>query len=318
MTGAAQGIGRNVALRLAAEGARVVLADRSDLVHEVQAEAGADSLAVVADLERYADCTALMTSAVDRFGRLDVLVNNVGGTIWAKPYAEYEEAQIEAEIRRSLFPTLWGCRAALPAMLEAGGGAIVNVSSTATRGVNRVPYSAAKGGVNALTACLAWEYAAQNIRVNAVAPGGTDAPPRRIPRNTNPPAEQSAQEQHWWGEVVAQTKASSLMGRYGTAGEQAAAILFLLSDEAGYITGVGPARGRRRSWLKRSKSQTLCARHGSRAEPVTQHKRQWPSATPLGERGHERIRLGCQQRSGQATPGPRGRAGRIAPAGTSG
>ena len=66
------------------------------------------------------------------FGRIDILVNNVGGTIWAKPYAAYEEAEIEAEIRRSLFPTLWCCRAVLPHMLEAGAGVIVNVSSVAT------------------------------------------------------------------------------------------------------------------------------------------------------------------------------------------
>ena len=122
-------------------------------------------------------------------------------------------------------------------MLEAGGGAIVNVSSVATRGVNRVPYAAAKGGVNAITACLAFEYAGQGIRVNAVAPGGTEAPPRRIPRNLAAPAEQSEQERRWWQEVVEQTKGSSLMHRYGTTEEQAAAILFLASDEASYITG---------------------------------------------------------------------------------
>ena len=234
VTGAAQGIGREVALRLAAEGARVVLADRSELVHEVQAEAGADNLAVTGDLEHYAGAAALMDAAVARFGRLDVLVNNVGGTIWAKPYAEYEPAQIEAEVRRSLFPTMWCCRAALPHMLAGGGGSIVNVSSVATRGINRVPYSAAKGGVNALTACLAWEYAEHGVRVNAVAPGGTAAPPRRIPRN---PVAPSAQEAAWMQQVVDQTTQSSHMRRYGTASEQAAAILFLASDEAGYITG---------------------------------------------------------------------------------
>jgi len=234
VTGAAQGIGRDVALRLAAEGAQVVLADRSELVHEAQAEAGADSLAVVADLERYADCTALMASAMGRFGRIDVLVNNVGGTIWAKPYAEYEEAQIEAEVRRSLFPTLWCCHAALPHMLAGGGGCIVNVSSVATRGINRVPYAAAKGGVNAITAGLAWEYAEGGIRVNAVAPGGTDAPPRRIPRNAAP---QTEQEAAWMRRVVDQTTQSAMMRRYGTTADQAAAILFLASDEACYITG---------------------------------------------------------------------------------
>jgi dihydroxycyclohexadiene carboxylate dehydrogenase len=241
VTGAAQGIGRDVALRLAREGGRVALVDRSELVEEVRQEAeaaGAEALAVTADLEGFAGATAAVDAARGRFGHVDILVNNVGGTIWARPYAEYQEAQIEAEIRRSLFPTLWCCRAALPAMLEKGGGAIINVSSVATRGVNRVPYAAAKGGVNALTACLAWEYAEHGIRVNGVAPGGTDAPPRRIPRNAAAPVEQSEQERGWWREVVEQTKASSLMRRYGTTEEQAAAILFLASDEASYITGV--------------------------------------------------------------------------------
>jgi dihydroxycyclohexadiene carboxylate dehydrogenase len=241
VTGAAQGIGREVALRLAREGGRVALVDRSDLVQEVRREAeaaGAEALAITADLETYAGATAAVEGARGRFGRVDILVNNVGGTIWARPYAEYQEAQIEAEIRRSLFPTLWCCRAALPAMLEGGGGAIVNVSSVATRGVNRVPYAAAKGGVNAVTACLAWEYAGHGIRVNGVAPGGTEAPPRRIPRNASGAAEQSEQEKGWWREVVEQTKASSLMHRYGTTEDQAAAILFLASDEASYITGV--------------------------------------------------------------------------------
>ncbi len=237
VTGAAQGIGREVALRLAREGGKVALVDRSDLVQEARQEAeaaGAEALAVTADLETYAGATAAVDGARVRFGRVDVLVNNVGGTIWARPYAEYQEAQIEAEIRRSLFPTLWCCRAALPAMLEGGGGVIVNVSSVATRGVNRVPYAAAKGGVNAVTACLAWEYAQHGIRVCGVAPGGTEAPPRRIPRNLAVPAEQSEQERGWWREVVEPAKASSLMRRYGTTEDQAAAILFLASDEASY------------------------------------------------------------------------------------
>jgi dihydroxycyclohexadiene carboxylate dehydrogenase len=234
VTGAAQGIGRDVALRLAQEGARVVLADRSELVREACAEAGEEAIAVEADMERYADCCRLMDAARDAFGRIDILVNNVGGTIWAKPYAEYEEHQVEAEIRRSLFPTLWGCRAVLPHMLAGGGGAIVNVSSVATRGLNRVPYAAAKGGVNAMTMGLAWEYGKQGIRVNAVAPGITDAPPRRIARGTDPRTEQ---DRAGFQTVVEQSLQSSFMKRYGTIGEQTAAILFLASDEASYITG---------------------------------------------------------------------------------
>ncbi|OHC11803.1 MAG: 1,6-dihydroxycyclohexa-2,4-diene-1-carboxylate dehydrogenase [Pseudomonadales bacterium GWC1_66_9] len=234
VTGAAQGIGRRVAERLLAEGARLVAVDRSDLVHELEALGAGRVLTLTADLERFADCQGVMTAAVERFGRLDILINNVGGTIWAKPFEHYAEEEIEAEVRRSLFPTLWCCRAALPAMLEQGRGAIVNVSSIATRGVNRVPYGAAKGGVNALTACLAFETAGRGIRVNATAPGGTEAPPRRIPRNA---AEPSGQEKAWYQQIVEQTVDSSLMKRYGTIDEQVGAILFLASDEASYITG---------------------------------------------------------------------------------
>ncbi|MCY1157688.1 MAG: benD [Citricoccus sp.] len=168
VTGAAQGIGRTVALGAAREGASLVLVDRAEIVHEVRAELeglGAQALAVTTDLENYSGADSAMAQALDRFGRIDILVNNVGGTIWAKPYAEYREPEIEAEVRRSLFPTLWCCRAVLPAMLKQGGGVIVNVSSVATRGVNRVPYAAATGGVNALTASLAFEYAEHGIRV---------------------------------------------------------------------------------------------------------------------------------------------------------
>uniref|UniRef100_UPI003F5878AC 1,6-dihydroxycyclohexa-2,4-diene-1-carboxylate dehydrogenase n=1 Tax=Pseudomonas helvetica TaxID=3136738 RepID=UPI003F5878AC len=237
ITGAAQGIGRRVAERMAAEGARLILVDRSELVFELQEQLGQTSevLILTADLEQYAECQRVMTAAIERFGRLDILVNNVGGTIWAKPFEHYEEHQIEAEVRRSLFPTLWCCHAALPFMLEQGSGAIVNVSSVATRGVNRVPYGAAKGGVNALTACLAFETAERGVRVNATAPGGTEAPPRRIPRNS---AEQSPQEKVWYQQIVDQTVDSSLMKRYGTIDEQVGAILFLASDDAAYITGL--------------------------------------------------------------------------------
>ncbi|RWU26880.1 1,6-dihydroxycyclohexa-2,4-diene-1-carboxylate dehydrogenase [Pseudomonas alkylphenolica] len=231
VTGAAQGIGRRLCERLLEEGATLVAVDRSELVHELQGEG---VLTLTADLEQYDDCNRVMAAAVEHFGRLDVLVNNVGGTIWAKPFEHYEAAQIEAEVRRSLFPTLWCCHAALPYMLEQGHGAIVNVSSIATRSVNRVPYGAAKGGVNALTACLAFETAGRGVRVNATAPGGTEAPPRRVPRNS---AEQSGDEKVWYQQIVDQTLDSSLMKRYGNLDEQVGAILFLASDEASYITG---------------------------------------------------------------------------------
>jgi dihydroxycyclohexadiene carboxylate dehydrogenase len=119
-------------------------------------------------------------------------------------------------------------------MLAQGGGTIVNVSSNATRGIRRVPYSAAKGGVNAMTQSLAMEYGEHNIRVVAAAPGGTEAPPRRVPRNT---AGDSEQEKEWMSEAVKQVTESTFFKRYGTLDEQIAPILFLASDEAGYITG---------------------------------------------------------------------------------
>ena len=232
VTGAAQGIGRRVCERLLDEGAQVIAVDRSELVFELEGEG---VLALTADLEHYADCARVMAEAVKTFGRLDVLINNVGGTIWAKPFEHYQAEEIEAEVRRSLFPTLWCCHAALPHMLEQGRGAIVNISSIATRSVNRVPYGAAKGGVNALTACLAFENAGRGIRVNATAPGGTEAPPRRIARND---AAQSPDEKIWYQQIVDQTLDSSLMKRYASLDEQVGAILFLASDDASYITGV--------------------------------------------------------------------------------
>lgn len=237
ITGAGQGIGRGVAQRAAREGAMLVLVDRSPIVHEVVEEitkSGGVAHSFIADLETYAGACAMTTFAVETYGRIDVLINNVGGTIWAKPYEEYEEEQIEAEVRRSLFPTLWGCRAVLPEMLKRKSGAIVNVSSIATRGIYRVPYAASKGGINAMTASIAFEHAQDGIRINAVATGGTEAPPRRVPRNPN---EQTEQETRWYQGIVDQTIASSLMHRYGTIDEQVGAILFLASDEASYITG---------------------------------------------------------------------------------
>ncbi|BFG77293.1 hypothetical protein PTKU46_53260 [Paraburkholderia terrae] len=173
VTGAAQGIGRAVALRAAAEGGKVLFVDRADFVSEVAAEAeGADTAGFVADLETYEGAASAMDFAARKFGGIDILVNGVGGAIRMRPFAEFEPAQIDAEIRRSLMPTLYACHAVLPYLLKRGGGTIVNVSSNATRGIRRVPYSAAKGGVNAITQSLAMEYAEHNIRVVATAPGG--------------------------------------------------------------------------------------------------------------------------------------------------
>jgi dihydroxycyclohexadiene carboxylate dehydrogenase len=234
VTGAAQGIGRAVALRAAAEGGHVLFVDRAEFVGEIAAEAGERGRSFVCDLETHDGAALAMAEAARLFGGIDILINNVGGAIRMRPYHAFEPPQIEAEIRRSLMPTLWSCHAVLPHLLQNGGGTIVNVSSNATRGIHRVPYSAAKGGVNAVTQSLAMEYAAHNIRVVATAPGGTEAPPRRVPRNADG---DSAQEKAWMAEVVDQVTESSFLKRYATIDEQAAPILFLASDEASYVTG---------------------------------------------------------------------------------
>ncbi|CAM3470155.1 benzoate diol dehydrogenase BenD [Halomonas lysinitropha] len=238
ITGAAQGIGQRVAERAAAEGARLALVDRADLVHEVVAglaEQGVDAIALQADLETWEGAEQVMARTVEHFGRIDILINNVGGAINFKPFTEFTQAEIAAEVQRSLMPTLWCCRAVLPTLVAQGGGVIVNVSSVATRGIHRIPYSAAKGGVNALTESLAFEYAEHGIRVTAAGIGGTEAPPRKISRGTPEPRNET--EQAWFQAHIDQTKQSCLMKRYGTLDEMAAPILFLASDEANYITG---------------------------------------------------------------------------------
>ena len=237
ITGAAQGIGKRVAELAGAEGGRLVLVDIADYVQGVAAdlrEQGIEALAVQANLETWEGAESVMARAHQEYGRIDVLINNVGGTIWAQPYEHYQPEQIQKEIQRSLFPTMWCCRAVLPYMLEQKGGAIVNVSSVATRGLMRVPYGAAKSGVNGLTVNMAFEYAEHGIRINATAPGGTEAPPRLTPRNTE---EQGEREQQWYQTLIDQTNNSSFMRRYGTLDEQAEPILFLASDAANYITG---------------------------------------------------------------------------------
>ena len=238
VTGAAQGIGKGVAERLAKEGAKVILVDRADIVLQVTEDLkteGFDVLAIQADLETFTGFEKVVAKTLKAYQKIDILINNVGGTIWAKPFQHYKEDEIIKEINRSLFPTLWGCQSVLQPMIDNKGGVIINVSSIATRSINRVPYAAAKGGVNAITASLAFEQAANNIRVVAIATGGTEAPARIIPRNEKP---MSAEEKIWYQEIVDQTRESTLQKKYGQIEDQVNAILFAASEEANYITGV--------------------------------------------------------------------------------
>jgi dihydroxycyclohexadiene carboxylate dehydrogenase len=238
VTGGGQGIGRAVVRRLAAEGAAVVVGERSeqtgtDAVREVT-DAGGKGIPCVVDLESYDGAERLMNAAVDGFGRIDALVNNVGGTIWMRPFDRYDPAQIEAEMARSLWPTVWCCRAVIPHMVAQGSGSIVNIGSNSPRGVYRVPYATAKGGVFALTTSLALELVDQGIRVNCVAPGGTEVSDRHVPRNPNPMTEEDRQ---WAAGVKSFVLNQMPMGRMGKPEEQAAAIAFLASDDASFITG---------------------------------------------------------------------------------
>jgi NAD(P)-dependent dehydrogenase (short-subunit alcohol dehydrogenase family) len=169
-----------------------------------------------------------------------VLVNNVGGTIRIKPYHLYTEDEVKLELERSLYPTLWCCLAVLPVMIEQRSGAIVNVGSQSTRGLYRLPYAASKGGIVALTKVLAMEYGGYGIRVNTVAPGGTEISDRVTPRQLIRPgvlAEESPELENYRREMADDIRNQQALRRRGLPEEQAAAIAFLASEDASFITG---------------------------------------------------------------------------------
>jgi dihydroxycyclohexadiene carboxylate dehydrogenase len=238
VTGGAQGIGRATAERLGREGGHVIIVDRAaEAAHATAHALTAEGLRVeaeVADLSTWAGASAVFEKIIASAGRIDALVNNVGGTIWIKPFIEYTEDEIKAEIDRSLWPTIWSCRAVAPHMVSRGAGAIVNVGSNSVRGIYRIPYATSKGGVMGLTTSLAIELAETGVRVNCVAPGGTDILDRATPRNANPP---SAQEEKWAADMRAFVHHQMHMHRRGRVEEQAAAIAFMASDDASFITG---------------------------------------------------------------------------------
>ncbi|CAI8049041.1 1,6-dihydroxycyclohexa-2,4-diene-1-carboxylate dehydrogenase [Geodia barretti] len=222
ITGGGQGIGSATARRLAQEGASIVIGDMvaetSDRVCAAIREFGGECVISLGDLSRWENAEALMRRAMETYGRIDVLANIAGGTIWFQSFQYYTPEQIQAEMDRSFWTAMWCCRATLPHMIQQGSGSIVNIATHAVTGRFRVPYAAAKAGQIGMTTSLAREVAHLGIRVNCIAPSGTAADDPQQYR--------------------ASTRSSEIpMGRRGEADEQAAAIAFLASHDASYITG---------------------------------------------------------------------------------
>jgi dihydroxycyclohexadiene carboxylate dehydrogenase len=246
VTGAGQGIGRAAARRLGQEGGKIVVADRIDAsatrtLTELH-EQGVDALKMLLDLSTFAGAQSLMSQALDAYGRVDVLVNNVGGTIWIKPYHLYSEEEVKLELERSLYPTLWCCLAVLPTMIKQMSGSIVNLGSQSIRGLYRAPYAASKGGILALSKVLAMEYGRYGIRVNTMSPGGTDIADRVTPRQLIRPGVMAdegdkAETDNYRREMAKDIRNQQALQRRGLPEEQAAAIAFLASDDASFITG---------------------------------------------------------------------------------
>ena len=228
VTGSSRGIGAEVAIRAASEGATVAVHYRSEaaaargIVGKVR-EAGADADCFDADVTDGADAARLIERVIERFGRIDGLVNNAGLT-QVGPFLEIDPAEWDAVIATDLTGAFHTCRAVLPSMVERGSGSIVNVASRLGQiGVaETAAYSAAKAGLIGLTRSLAREFGPKGIRVNAVAPGMT------ITDMTTDLVDSQEGRRRL---------RDSALGRFGRADEVAEAVVFLLSDRASLFLG---------------------------------------------------------------------------------
>lgn len=230
ITGASSGIGEATALLFAREGADLVLADwdvaRGEKVTKAVEHAGAKAVFVKTDVSKVDDVRAMVALAVKEYGRLDVIFNNAGveGEM-AKPTADCTLENWDRVIAINLSGVFYGMKFAIPEMLKAGGGSIINTASVAGLvGFAGIPaYCASKGGVVQLSKTAALEYATQNIRVNVICPGVI----------WTPMVERAAPNEE------ARTAFSALepVGRMGTSDEVAQVALFLASDDSSFCTG---------------------------------------------------------------------------------
>jgi NAD(P)-dependent dehydrogenase (short-subunit alcohol dehydrogenase family) len=228
ITGAGSGMGKAMAQLFVREGAKVICADRSGKEKETAASLGEVAIAVHADVAISADVRSMIDTAIQRFGRLDVLCNNAGFGGPIMPLCEHTEENFDNVVAVNLKGVFLGMKYGIEAMLRSGGGSVVNTASAAGlvgwqgHGV----YAAAKGGVIQMTKCAALDYAQCGIRVNAICPGTTwTGLVKASVVHAVPPA----------GATV---PPGTPMNRWGLPTELAAAALFLASDESSFITGV--------------------------------------------------------------------------------
>lgn len=232
VTGAAMGIGKACAAALARAGAAVVLADIDGTTGQAAAEeiaaGGGTTTFVATDVTRMPDMEAMATAAAERFGGIDILVNNAARAIGGK-VDEIDEDSWTTVLSTNLTSVWRGMRVCVPEMKKRGGGAIVNMSSVqALTGFSGwAAYAAAKGGINALTQQSAIDLAPHKIRVNAVAPGTIMTPLNEKIFREHPDPEA----------LIRTWNQAHPLGRFGQPEEVAETVLFLASDRASFITG---------------------------------------------------------------------------------